>query len=146
MQKAIALSFLLIANIILLAHAVVPHHDHENMRICFFDSHCKDCNGTHHDADCETPAQNHQDNACSNKCCNIDNVFDSNTDGKVRIICHKQAQCDYRHTLYMLISNASNIQKFNNDALLLCLYKPYVVISLTDYVSQSKGLRAPPTC
>lgn len=41
-KKAITSVFILIANIILLVHAVFPHHHHES-QVCFTLSHCHSC-------------------------------------------------------------------------------------------------------
>ena len=143
MKKKNAISFIFLANLILLAHAVIPHHDHENMMICFCDTDCKNHNTSHSHADCDT--QSHQENTCSDstKCCNIDYVFDP-TNHKVKSFCHKHSQCDCLHTSYILTSIFSDIQDFTNDTLFLFLYVPYIDASHSDYISQSLGLRAPP--
>ena len=143
MKKAIALSFILLANMIILAHAVVPHHDHDDMTICFFGSHCDDCNVTHNPTECET--HTHHDHTCSDKCCTIDNIFDP-TDNKAKAIYHIHANCDCWQTLYFLTLNIVDIQDCIDDTLLLFLHAPYIDTCHTDYVSQSLGLRAPPAC
>lgn len=51
-KKRIALSFLLLANIILLAHAVVSHHHHDG-RLCLESSHCQECNAPDHQSEHE---------------------------------------------------------------------------------------------
>lgn len=143
-KKIFVISFLLIANVILLAHAVVPHHEHDNMLICFFDSHCEDCTDTHDDTDCNTPAH-HENNCSSGKCCTIDSIFDP-TDNKVKTVCHAFTKCDCTQTHYILISGTLDLQDFVDDTLHLFLYEPYIVSFHIDCFSQLHGLRAPPAC
>ena len=40
-RKSLTVFFILIANIILLAHAVIPHHSHQN-EVCIGDSHLQE--------------------------------------------------------------------------------------------------------
>ena len=143
MKKTIAISFLLLANIILLAHAAIPHHDHENGMICFFDADSKDHDATHCHADCDTQTQ--QDNTCSDstRCCIIDFVFDP-TNNKAKSCCQYYTQCDCLHMSYILASKISDIQDFTNDTLFLFLYTPFIDACHSDYISQSLGLRGPP--
>ena len=46
MKRSVSIIFLLLANVFLLAHAVVPHHHHDNMPVAVLDLH-----GHHHDND-----------------------------------------------------------------------------------------------
>jgi len=39
-KRISAISFVLLANIIILAHAVIPHHHHKS-EVCFVNSHCQ---------------------------------------------------------------------------------------------------------
>ena len=56
MKKGTAIFFILLANIILLAHAVVPHHYHQN-KVCVNSSHCQSDSYAHqHD----TSKPNHE--------------------------------------------------------------------------------------
>ena len=51
MKRTVSILFLLLANVFLLAHAVVPHHHHDSMPVAVLDLH-----GHHHDND-----SHHQD-------------------------------------------------------------------------------------
>ena len=51
MKRKVSIMFLLLANVFLLAHAVVPHHHHDSMPVAVRDLH-----GHHHDND-----SHHQD-------------------------------------------------------------------------------------
>ena len=125
-KRRLSIAFLLFAGTIILAHAVVPHHDHDDMTICFGNSPCND-------------------DACSDRCCTIDNIFDT-TDNKVKTVCHIHSyncECCWQ-TLYILTSNTLDIQDCIDDASLLFLHAPYIDNCHADFVSQSLGLRAPP--
>lgn len=62
MKRSVSIIFLLLANVFLLAHAVVPHHHHDNMPVAVLDlyghhhdhhdhdSHHQDHDSHHHDA------------------------------------------------------------------------------------------------
>ena len=62
MKRKVSIIFLLLANVFLLAHAVVPHHHHDSMPVAVLDlhghhhdhhdhdSHHQDHNSHHHDA------------------------------------------------------------------------------------------------
>ena len=130
---------MLIANIILLAHAVVPHHEHDNLLICFFNSHGGDCDDIHTDTDCD----HHHDHACSDRCCLIDNIFDP-SDNKEKTFCQIHLKCDCQHPLYLLMSNILDINGLFENTLLLFLFAPFIDTCHIDFISQSLGLRAPP--
>jgi len=50
-KQITAFIFLVIVNLILLTHAVFPHHHHDS-QVCLFDDHCSDDNVAHnHDTD-----------------------------------------------------------------------------------------------
>ena len=51
MKRSVSIMFLLLANVFLLAHAVVPHHHHDSMPVAVLDMH-----GHHHNHD-----SHHQD-------------------------------------------------------------------------------------
>ena len=73
MRKKIAIGFLLLANIVLLAHTVLPHHHHSDGTVCFFVNSCnKDIS---HDKD------SHHHNRCED-CSLVNNVFISQQTGQ----------------------------------------------------------------
>ena len=137
----------MLANIILLAHTIVPHHHHENDVVCFFDSYCKDCK----------EAQNHEhhntlNHLCENggnlseKCCIIDNVYipaHNHTIKSTFFHIHSKCHCD--QMFEMLMPNSLNIQDFDDKTLITYQHKPDSVNYHTDFISQSLGLRAPPS-
>ncbi|MDP3445042.1 MAG: hypothetical protein Q8T08_19450 [Ignavibacteria bacterium] len=63
MKKITAFVFILLANIILLVHAVVPHHHHQEM-VCLESNHCQ--SGHTHDDSADT--HNHDQNNTAESC------------------------------------------------------------------------------
>ena len=63
-KRNTALFFILLANIILLAHAAIPHHHHKG-QVCIEKSHCEaDCESHEHDA-----TKNDHEHNSNNQCC-----------------------------------------------------------------------------
>lgn len=52
-KKVAAISLILIANLIMLAHAVIPHHHHHETEICVDTSHYVDHNKCHEHSDAD---------------------------------------------------------------------------------------------
>ena len=80
MRKAVAISFLLLANIVLLAHAFIPHHHHEGIPICFsshkhnhiHDADDSDCtHPSHHEPGPGCTHSHHGGDCCPNDSCPI---------------------------------------------------------------------------
>ena len=143
MKKTIALLFLLLANLFLLAHNIAPHHHHGEMVTCF-DTHRNDlneaCNHEHHDI--QTQQHEHEENSSSDKCCNIDNSYFP-TENKINISCEIHTKCDCVQA-FILTSYTLNMQDFIDDTIIHFRQNPYVPIFHSDFISQSLGLRAPP--
>jgi len=63
-NRTSALVFILLANIILLVHAVIPHHHHQE-QVCIESTHCEDDGSEHHhkntDPDHEHDGENNAD-------------------------------------------------------------------------------------
>ena len=75
-RKAVT-SFLALAGILFLAHAVVPHHHHGNL-VCFANSHC-DYHGTESGHDNSPESHHHDGEDCSDHCILKDPVVLSST-------------------------------------------------------------------
>ena len=133
---------MLLANIVLLVHAIVPHHRHEKTGVCFDISHHNSCNETHH---CNSEPHEHENNPISNKCF-IDNVFPPEQNN-IKIACHVHKKCDcVKLLLYTLIPNNLNIRDIVNDNTVFFRQNPCVLIFHTEFISHSTGFRAPPAC
>ena len=125
-----ALSFLLLANIILLVHAVVPHHNHEDIGICFI-------NFSH---SCE-----HEENSYPEKCCIIDNDY-TPAENKIKTSCHIHAKCNCGQILSAPVLTSLYIHNFVNDTQIDFRQNFYVPLFYSEHISLSTGLRAPPIC
>ncbi|MGV8112681.1 MAG: DUF6769 family protein [Lentimicrobium sp.] len=136
-KKLTAFSFILLANIILLAHAVFPHHHHEQL-VCIERTHCVD-DATPHTQ--KSPEHNHQHDGADNTTCVINQAV---------IISSSQARfvnnCDncsdnHNHDFYNL-SNFGYIDLLPVSEVIT--YIPEFSSFLISYVTTSLGLRAPP--
>ena len=139
LKRAISLSFLLVANVIVLAHAIVLHHHHEDTSICFNNSHCQDCKETH---DSQTNDRNSYPGKCSI-------IIDDNytpASNYLNISCHLHNKCDCTHILYALISTTLYTGDFVADLIIHFRQNPFIPLFYSDFISQSLGLRAPPVC
>ena len=137
-KKAISLSFLLFANMVILAHSVVFHcHSDQLLSVVCSASQGHYCDGTAHE---------HHSHEATNKCCTIencqlDNLFYTEADGL------KQIKPVF-DTIDFCIIIFSAEQTFSTNDLtgLSFRQKPYIPLLYSEYFSQSFGLRAPPIC
>jgi hypothetical protein len=136
MKRAISLSFLLLANIILLAHVLIPcQHDHDTIICsCLPADHCEthDTGNQQHGEDCpmeESP----MDVDLYVRHTNINSVNDFCLNGAVH------------YPMLFLVSN-NPIVEINDPKDLPMWQTPYMLTCHTDYISHSLGLRAPPAC
>jgi hypothetical protein len=129
MKRAVSLSFILLANMFLLAHVIIPcQHDHDTIICaCFPIDHCTDGE----DADNRQHGEN----------CPVD------VDLYVR---HKNIKaaidfCPVQYPLFLSFSKNPVIDISDFECLPF-RQKPYLLTCHTDYIACSLGLRAPPAC
>ena len=143
-HKVIQLSFLLLANIILLAHAIVPHHHHEDEGLCFFETRCpmdeEACSGENHDT--QTAHHEHNQFPSSDQCCLIDNAY-APAINEIKTSCSQHEKCDCRYTL---ISNILYTCDTCDEPIIHFRQNPSVPHFYSEFIAQSIGLRAPPAC
>ncbi|MDR0796530.1 MAG: hypothetical protein LBE79_10875 [Tannerella sp.] len=128
LKKVIALSFLMIAGIILLVHAVIPHHHHGGISCISYATHKQDGNSTDDDA--------HEDCLLTKVCLRWSNDkqnFNFHDFDFVPLLC-----------TFILFSEYSSFQ-IKDDIGLLLREKPYLH-GHTELITRSTGLRAPPVC
>lgn len=139
-RKTAAVAFLMLANFILLAHAVVPHHHHDKL-ICFKSAHCnlddlRDEHGTTRDGHSHDGDNNHNDCALKEPVgvlshqSRSDLIANSTTD--------RSGLDDFDYNL--LNTNP----EFQISALSTFLYERAVNGLYSSLVSSSLGLRGPP--
>jgi hypothetical protein len=140
-KKVTPIVFILLANILLLTHAVLPHH-HHNKQVCLIKSHCiNDNNSKGHSSDNES--HNHDDENNSNDCVLKELIAISSNDWKqeFKFTASAHYQQDHASFHYDLL----NIGEEAVTAILLQSVSVHKVkYSYTYYVSASLGLRAPP--
>ena len=137
-KKIVSLSFLLLANVVILVHSVVfHHHDHLTPVVLCVISQEHHCDGTteHHCHDTEN----------TNKCCIIENC-------SLNAPFTKANSCKLIKPVFnnfdFIINNipANQITQIADLKGLPFRQKPYLPLFYSEFISQSMGLRAPPDC
>ena len=142
--NALRLIALLLANIVLLAHTVLPHHYHET-GICFM-LHCNDSKEahTHDDYDWHT----HEGNPYAENCY-IDDVYKVTTGGvktTCKTTCYTGVKCGCKLVLFPLILDYLSINYAIDVTQIPFEFKPCVLSYYTEFIVGVLGLRAPPLC
>ena len=135
LKRATSLSFLLLANMLLLAHLVISHHHHEKTGMCFL-RHCQDSNEAHHHEHQDAQAHQHEGNAASDKC-SLDNAYAPANNHKKIACCLPLVKCDYEQAIAYCCLVGNIVVAFKHQPLLPQFYSEFIVRSL--------GLRAPPS-
>ena len=119
MKRALSLSFLLLAGIVILAHAVIPHHHH---------------NGISFLSDAAHPEH---DDAHEN--CLMSKIYVKINNEKQKTQLH---DFDFDLSPFVFADDAISQTKFSNY--LAITQKPYLLFDYTELIARSAGLRAPP--
>ena len=142
-RRATAISLLFLANIVLLAVAVVPHHHHGDM-ICFTASHCcgheHDADGCHDEQQTSHAHEHHGDAGC----CNVEEWLLPNIEPEHKHQYHCSCSTCNNDLFVAILPDLSEptIQPVSLPFRQAPTTETYVCI----YVSQTLGLRAPPFC
>jgi hypothetical protein len=146
MRRAISLSFLMLANMFLLAHVVIPcRHDHDTIICaCFLTDVHADCEKSHehtHDAD----SQHHNDDFPTEECAADTDVYlyvrHTNIKPDVEFCLNRAVQYP---VLFLFPMNP--VVEITGLEGLPFRQKPYLPTCHTGYITRSLGLRAPPVC
>ena len=141
-QRITAISFMLLANIVLLAHTVVPHH-HHTMQVCLVNAHCQDDDKVHSHQ--SRPHDHQHDGEDTTKCIlkqiviipsnglRKDNLVSDSSDFDLD---HKSVQLSLLRFTYAISENICIATLKDPDD----TPRLYSVM-----ISHSLGLRAPPT-
>jgi len=139
-RRTTVFAFLMLANLVLLAHAVVPHH-HHNKQVCFKHSHCNhdglaDEHGTNQDNHSHDGDNNHDNCVLREPIVVFSNQWKSDLILNITI---DLSDLDDFH--YNLLNSSPDFQ-----ILILSnfLYERVINGSYSSLVSSSVGLRAPP--
>jgi hypothetical protein len=122
LRKTICLSILLLANVILLVHAAVPHHHHH------YDYHY---------------TREHEGQPAVDEHCAIDDVY-TLAKKNLKIACCVHTECDCCNVFLTQFSDTFDLTNFVDETLIFFRQKHCFVAYHTDYISRSIGLRAPP--
>ena len=143
LKRIVCFTVLWLSNIILLLHAAVPHHYHEDTGICFV-SHCKDSKETHRHENCDLQNHRHEGNH-SQDVCNVENAYFRANDN-TKCECCPYVNCKCEQWQYELIDNYFDAQYFDYSVETALQPELYSFFFHSEYISQSLGLRAPPAC
>jgi hypothetical protein len=147
MKRALGISFLLLANVITLVHSVVPHHHHNGIPVAFAITHHEhsDIEHDHHLHDTAQPVKQEGDShkhTIAEECL-LQTVYVKINHGE-RAFRLMDNGFDPFFCLFVLYATYS-IPEITDYGLPFW-QKPYLISYLTEYISQSLGLRAPPVC
>jgi len=142
MIKHTAASFLLMAGLLFLGHAVVPHHHHGNL-ICFIKSHCtgEEPAGDHG----SSPDNHHHDGEDGDGHCVLKDpvVVSSNQLTAGLKLIDKKCSQPWGENLFVGLQ--ANETGSPGTKLLYSLSAPPAIFLYSSLSSHSSGLRAPPT-
>ncbi len=141
MKKTLIISFLLLANLLFLAHAAIPHHHHGSVT-CFAVSHC--CEGEDHehsndDGHCGT--EHNHDHSNGSLCKILQDIVPSETNNHK----FKVEVNDFQSLILVLIPDFSNLENEEVDINFLLRDTSWQSFYESIIVS-GQGLRAPPIC
>lgn len=137
-KKITAYSFILLANIVLLAHAVLPHHHHEQI-VCIENTHCA-CDTDAHVHNTDAKDHQHDGNANSTACVLKQAVLIPSAQGRILNTCQNCSD-NHNHDFYIL-SNFGYADLQSSPEVVT--YIPKFPSFFISFVTISLGLRAPP--
>ena len=123
-KKAISLSFLLLVSIVILAHAVIPHHHHRGISFIL-----------------EATYPEHDD---LNENCLLSNIYVKKSNNKQTFQLYDSDYDPFPCILTLFLDNST--YQIKNNVSLLFRQKPYLHSNHTEFIARSAGLRAPPVC
>jgi hypothetical protein len=137
-KKLTAYSFIILANIVLLAHAVFPHHHHEQ-QVCIERTHCaSDAEAHGHNTDAKD--HQHDGNANSTECVLKQAFVIPSSQAKFVNNCDN---CSDNHNHHFFILSNFGYVDLQPDFEVVT-YIPEFSSFLISFVTTSLGLRAPP--
>ncbi len=146
MKKATGILFLLLANLALLAHTVIPHHhpDAHHISICNLlpaedanNIHC-----AHHDMG----GQEHGANGLGDDCI-LNGLYIRVASGHQSSSEEDHPSCDDTADSYPSICSIVNPSSVRwDEGGIPFRHRPFLLYSYSQYVTSSLGLRAPPVC
>lgn len=144
MKRIIAISFLSLATMIIVAHAIIPHHHHDGIPMLLSSQMHKTMQERHHDCSCDD-IHSQDDNHChSNEECPI---YDYSVIPENERIINASSNNDIFQTFtFIVLLHKNPIIEISEYRNLSFREKPYSESYHTVYITNSLGLRAPPVC
>jgi hypothetical protein len=138
-RKITAMFFILLANIVLLVHAVVPHHHHKSL-VCIEGNTCQSDNCTH---DHCTSTHEHDGSAGTENCELRQVLAIPGSSVKQEIKC---LGCDNNHSTFVHFQAVLIKNEFNSfvPEIIIIAQIALKISPHSNFVSASLGLRAPP--
>ena len=140
-KKRTAIFFILLANIILLAHAVIPHHYHQE-QVCIVNEHCQNDSIAHNH---NTSGHNHQHDGDNNsESCALKQAVGIPANSVRQEF--KWRGCDDNHLEFVHFQAVLFSSEFTSfvPQIIQNAQIPLILSSHFNFVSTSLGLRAPP--
>ena len=135
-------SFILLANIMLLVHSVIPHHHHHGI-VCFTESHSpSSCNTNNHSNDCDA---HHGSESDDSGCCVVkqDYLVPSDEIGKnIRCVVN-ELHSKIQNWFIPLLTTSVELQVVSEIKFKYQFFDDFPLYSY--YLSSSLSLRAPPS-
>lgn len=143
MKKALALSFLLLANIAMLAHSAIPHHYHEGIPVAVTGA-CSADGEEEEEHVCSSCCHPHEPSSATVEDCLLTQMY-VRTAGSDRQ--PDDVGCNIPFLLLCAPCPTFGSADVPNDlSSASFVQKPYVQSYNTIFVARSLGLRAPPAC
>ncbi len=138
-RKTTAYLFIILANIVLLGHAVIPHHHHEQ-QLCIKNKYCQNDAKAHHHESSEKDHQHDGKNAPN--CILKQLVILPSNQGRNECNCFTTSEDHEDDFQFILFTNnfESNYFVFSNVS-----SKIHFTPHYSAFLIPSSGLRAPPT-
>lgn len=143
MKKALALSFLLLAGIALLAHSAIPHHYHEGIPVAVTDVCNSACSAGGEAATCTCHHHHHDSGSATGEDCLLEKMS-VRTAGNDRLPDASDGSVFLLLCMPRLLSGSVDLPEDLASASFA--YKPCVQTCHTTFIARSLGLRAPPAC
>jgi len=140
-KRTTAIFFILLANIILLVHAVVPHHYHKSL-VCIESSHCQSDGYVHNHSTSENDHEH--DGSTGTETCILKQVLGIPSNSLKQEL--KYLGCYEDHSKFAhseAIIFCSEFIVFVPKTIAIAQI-PLITSSHSNFVSTSSGLRAPP--
>ncbi len=143
MKRIIAIGFISLATMVIMVHAIVPHHHHGGMPVPLSSEVCKTKHECHGHGDCHDADDGHSHDHSSEDCLIHDLYFRLENEKQIKYL----NVADFSQVLHFIIVFCEDLTfKALEYGNLPFRGIPYSESYHTVYITHSLGLRAPPVC